>query len=405
LEHTGANALASRIQDDAATLASRGIAARLLRWFDRHKRELPWRSTTDPYRIWLSEIMLQQTRVESVVPYYERFVSRFLSVQALAHAPLDDVLKLWAGLGYYSRARNLHAAANEIVSLRGGHFPRSLAELQKLPGVGRYTAAAIASIAFNERVAVLDGNVKRVLARLLAIRDSIDSPKIISYLWRVAESLVPARRPGDFNQAMMELGATVCTRAGPACNDCPVRRHCRARELRLQSELPVRRRKPDVRRVRYLAAAIVRNGRILFVQRPARGLLGGLWTLPGGSAPDHAFAEIELHRQLRERLGISIRMRRLLGRVTHQFTHRTLTVDVFECTLGRNPATTRLPRCAWLDPADPSAYALASLDRKMLALVQQQLNGVLHRTARMKTNRLVTVRIQHPTTSHTRARR
>src|SRR5215212_5496516 len=216
------------------------FTADLLNWYDAHAADLPFRRTHDPYRIWLSEIMLQQTQVTTVIPYFERFLARFPTVESLAAAPLDDVLKLWEGLGYYSRARNLHRAAQHIVTDHGAHFPTTAIELQALPGIGRYTAGAIASIAYNEPVAVLDGNVMRVLTRLYDIADDIAAPATQKRLWTLAESLVPPDHPGNFNQAMMELGRTICKPRQPLCAACPVSAHCLAFQRGVQSERPVK---------------------------------------------------------------------------------------------------------------------------------------------------------------------
>ena len=220
---------------------------KLLAWYRRERRDLPWRRTRDPYRIWLAEIMLQQTRVAAVIPYYDRFLDRFPTVEALAHAPIEDVLQLWSGLGYYSRARNLHRAAQEIVSRHGGEFPRDAAAALALPGIGRYTAAAILSIAYGEPCGVLDGNVARVLARLDAIRGDLRAPGRWRALEARAQELLAPREAGDWNQAMMELGATICLPKGPRCGVCPARSWCRANELGIADELPMVRRKPKAR--------------------------------------------------------------------------------------------------------------------------------------------------------------
>ncbi|RMF72215.1 MAG: A/G-specific adenine glycosylase, partial [Planctomycetota bacterium] len=249
----------------------------LLAWFRRHQRDLPWRRTRDPYAIWLSEIMLQQTRVESVRPYYERFIARFPTVRSLAAAALDDVLALWSGLGYYARGRNLHRAAQVIVERHDGRLPRCHHGLLTLPGVGRYTAAAIASIAFDAPVAAVDGNVKRVLARLALVREPIDALPVGEGLQRIADELLARRAPGDFNQALMELGATICTPKNPNCRRCPLRNWCRAARRGLQSTIPLRRPKRAPRVVEAASAAIWRAKRLLLVQRRPHGLLGGLW--------------------------------------------------------------------------------------------------------------------------------
>ncbi|MBW3554704.1 MAG: A/G-specific adenine glycosylase [Gemmatimonadetes bacterium] len=253
----------------------------LLAHFDRTRRDMPWRRTSDPYAIWVSEIMLQQTRVDAVIPYYERWMARFPSIEALAGADLDDVLVQWQGLGYYSRARNLHRAAMVVRERLGGRVPREAEELRRLPGVGEYTAGAVASIAFGRRVAAVDGNVRRVLSRLY----DLERPRAAD-LRRLADDLVPAARPGDFNQALMELGATICTPRSPRCDTCPVYRWCRARQLGVQENRPRPKQKKRVPEEHVETAVIVReDGALLLVRRPEEGLLGGMWEPPGEHRP------------------------------------------------------------------------------------------------------------------------
>lgn len=253
--------------ENKTEIDARSFRRALLAWYRANARDMPWRRTTDPYAIWLSEIMLQQTRVDQGTPYYERFIATFPNVHALARASEDRVLKLWEGLGYYSRARNLHRAAKIVSSEYAGTFPQSAEQLQTLPGVGRYTAGAIASIAFGERVPVLDGNVIRVLSRVFNIEACTDEPKVRDQLWEIAATLVPARDPGDFNQAMMELGARVCTPNAPLCAQCPVQKHCCARAKGVESQRPVRRKKRN---------ATPGNG---------RGRNQARWKIPDGQTP------------------------------------------------------------------------------------------------------------------------
>src|SRR6266850_4724238 len=240
----------------------------LLGWFRQFQRDLPWRQTSDPYRIWLSEIMLQQTRVAAAIPYYERFSQRFPDVHALAAAPPEEVLRLWSGLGYYSRARNLQKAAQRIVAKHGGQFPTRMDDALALPGIGNYTAAAILSIAFGEKHAVLDGNVARVLARLGAIRGDLREPQRWQELQKKADRLLEPKSPGDWNQAMMELGATVCTPKAPRCLECPAQDWCRARQLGIEETLPAARKKRATVKVTMTAAVLLDpRGRTLLLRQ------------------------------------------------------------------------------------------------------------------------------------------
>ena len=342
---------------------SRVFARRLLKWYSSHARVLPWRGSADPYRVWVSEIMLQQTQVETVIPYYQRWLSRFPSLQALAAASEADVLGVWEGLGYYSRARNLYRAARIVATELGGQVPRTLEGLRALPGIGRYTAGAIASIAFGVDAAVLDGNVKRVLARVFDFREDVKSPRGEAQLWALAESLVPPGRAGDYNQALMDLGATVCTPRDPACPACPLRALCLANQLGLQHERPVkaaRRAQP----LRQMAAAVVRKaGRVLIEQRPASELLGGLWAFP--AVPCEPGDADCLRQALQAEWGLEVDLAPGVRQLAHDFTHFRLALDVYEGrwlagALKRGPATRRRK---WVWVADLPSYPMGKLDR------------------------------------------
>jgi A/G-specific adenine glycosylase len=258
------------------------IAPPLLRWFAVHGRhDLPWQRNTSAYRVWISEVMLQQTQVQTVISYYERFMARFPTLQALATAPLDEVLHLWAGLGYYSRARNLHQAATQIVAQRGGELPRTLAGLQSLPGIGRSTAAAIVALSTGARHAILDGNVKRVLSRYFAVDSAPEAATTQAQLWQLAENCTPNEQVAAYTQAIMDLGATLCTRSRPRCAECPLRDGCRALLESRQQVLPARRaRRVRPQRSVYMLIARRFDGAVLLERRPARGIWGGLWSLP-----------------------------------------------------------------------------------------------------------------------------
>ena len=306
----------------------RRFAQDLLAWYDRSARRLPWRERPDPYHVLVSEFMLQQTRVETVIPYFLRFMERFPSLAALAGAREEEVLKLWEGLGYYSRARNLQAAAREVEASYGGTLPDTAKDMRKLPGIGEYTAGAVASIAFGRAEPAVDGNVLRVLARLHAISGDIGATRTKREITRLAADLLPPAQAGAFNQALMELGALVCTPRNPDCNGCPVRAHCSAFAGGLQSVLPVRSARKAVREDHY-AALLLRCGEAVCVQqRPGRGLLAGLWQLPLVAA-EHGRTEQAAVAAARAITGGDIRPVELLGHYTHTFSHVRWTIDLF----------------------------------------------------------------------------
>jgi A/G-specific adenine glycosylase len=310
-------------------------AASLLAWYDRHRRRLPWRAEPgnhpDPYAVWLSEIMLQQTTVAAVQRYFSVFMTRWPSVEALAEAPVEEVMKEWAGLGYYARARNLHACAKAIAGDHGGRFPRTAKELLRLPGVGAYTAAAIAAIAFDQRAVVIDGNVERVVARLAAIDTPL--PQAKPSIRAAADVLTPDLRPGDFAQAMMDLGATICTPRRPACALCPLREHCRAFGLGNQEQLPVKPAKRE-RPLRVGDAFVIRVGeKVLVRTRASTGLLGGMTEFPGSD-----WISIGVEDTGAITFPVEARWKRLPGRVEHVFTHFALHLAVYVADLSENAA-------------------------------------------------------------------
>ena len=345
----------------------------LLAWYRAHRRDLPWRRTRDPYAIWISEAMLQQTRVETVIPYWERFLERFPDANALASADTDDVLSAWSGLGYYSRARNLQRAAQQVVEQHGGALPSSPEALRALPGVGRYTAGALASIAFDAPEPVLDGNVTRVLARFLDIREPVSERAVRERLWREATVLVRGEAPGDLNQALMELGATVCTPRAPRCPECPWRGRCAGRAAGSAEQLPRKAPKRPPVAVEAVAGWLERRGRVLAVQRPARGLLAGMWELPGGALEPGEEAESALRRHFEEGLGLRLPGAEALGSVEHLFSHRRLRLHVFRC----KPAAGRVrrrgwPAHRWVSPGAFEGLAQGGPTRKARDLVAEQ---------------------------------
>ena len=339
-----------------------------LDWYKKNKRDLPWRKTRDPYRTWVAEVMLQQTRVDTVIPYYERFLKRFPDVRALARARVDDVLKAWEGLGYYSRARQLHEAAGVVVKKFGGTIPEEMEDLRKLPGVGAYTAGAILSIAFGRRFAAVDGNVIRVIARLFAIEDPIDGSKAKKRIGAIAERLVPASEPGHYNQALMDLGSGICTPRSPACPACPLAAECRARKIGNQESIPAKKKAAAVPH-REAAVAVIRNdrGEILLVKRPGRGFLGGLWSFPGGSFKEGDAPSAGLRRSLREELALKAIPGREMFSVEHGYSHFSVTVHVFPCRIrGAIPDSGGDVQLRWVGIKGISHLAVSRLEKKIL---------------------------------------
>jgi A/G-specific adenine glycosylase len=303
----------------------------LRQWFAKNQRDLPWRESKNPYRIWVAEVMLQQTQVKTVVPYFQRFVEKYPDVCALAGADLQDVLKTWEKLGYYARARNLHRAAKIVCSEMGGRVPDSYSEFRKLPGVGSYIGAAVQSIAHERPLPVVDGNVKRVLARLFMVDVPATSSTAAKTFEALAADLLDTRCPGDFNQAMMELGATVCRVGSPSCGACPVSGHCRAHLSRRQTEFPVKAKRRTVPRYR-IAVGVVRKGnRILITRRKPDGLLGGLWEFPGGKIRSGESPEQACAREIKEELNLTVEITDYITRVHHAYSHFKIAVDVFTC--------------------------------------------------------------------------
>jgi A/G-specific adenine glycosylase len=335
----------------------REFAPRLVAWQRRHgRRDLPWQGTRDPYRVWLAEVMLQQTQVAAVIPYYERFLARFPDVAALAAASQEDVLRVWSGLGYYARGRNLHAAAKAIASL--GSFPRAAEKIQALPGVGRSTAAAIAVFAFGRREAILDGNAKRVFARCFGVEGA-------SRLWDLAERLLPRRGIRAYTQGLMDLGATVCTRARPACEHCPVARGCVARREGRIAELPAPRRRRVVPRRKAVWLVLVSGAQVLLERRAPSGLWGGLWTFPELDG-----AGVKAH--CRRVLGCEVNSARKLAPLEHGFSHFTLRAQPVLCTVqvrsGRAESANRM----WLETADAVHAAVPAPVRAVLKGLEER---------------------------------
>lgn len=359
--------------------ASRGgtetrIRRSLLHWFRKHRRPLPWRATSDPYRVWVSEVMLQQTQVAAAVPYYERFLRAFPTVQDLARAPFERVLQLWSGLGYYRRARHLHAAARTVVARFGGKFPATVDEARQLPGVGEYTAAAVLSIAYGVPLAVLDGNVARVVARLEARAGSLAQPAFRRAIEARIATLLPARHPGDFNQALMELGQTVCLPRAPRCPVCPLRGWCRARNTANPEAFPSPRpRRP--KEESHLATALIfratarrpsgrrasGNGSVLVVRGLAGGLMADLWNFPSAFGASATEARDRLEDGLHDISGNPVQLGPELARLVHHVTYREIQVKVY----GAFPSAWHANGFRWLNLSSFRSAAVSQLARKI----------------------------------------
>ena len=348
------------------------ISKKILTWYSRHQRDLPWRGTPDPYHIWVSEIMLQQTQVDTVIPYYGRFLSRFPTIESLAKASVDEVLKVWENLGYYTRARNLHAAAKEMVARWKGKVPDTLDDLRLLPGIGPYTAAAILSFAYKRRIATLDGNVRRVICRLFCIREPAHLPSTLSRISDIASGLVPERASSSFNQGLMDLGASICSPQKPSCPVCPLKKECLALRAGIQDTLPSSKKRNPLPH-KSITAAILKDvqGRFLLLQRPMKGLLGGLWKFPGGGIEPEESLEQGLKRRVREELGIRIKIGKPVISVKHTYTHFRITLHAFECTgTGIGPCVDLGLKWKWMAPSDLKRVPLSKADKKIIAAMK-----------------------------------
>ncbi len=343
------------------------FVARLLGWFRANSRDLPWRHRRTPYRVWVSEVMLQQTRAPTVAGYYQPFIEQFPTVEALAQASLEDVLKVWEGLGYYARARHLHRAARQLMSATGGHLPPRFEELKALPGVGPYTAGAIASIAFDQRVVAVDANARRVLCRLLGVREDVTRSATRRKLERLAGELLPEEEVGRFNEALIELGATVCTPRAPACDRCPLPDFCSANARGEQEVLPIRQ--PRRRAPHHDAAAAITvrdDGALLVAQRRTDDMLGGLWEFPGGKRQEGESLPACLAREMYEELGVEVEVGDLLVAIPHAYTHFRITLHAFWCRLRNGE-----PRCLgcaafrWVVPEHLDELPMSRVDRKV----------------------------------------
>ena len=347
------------------------ISEHIINWYSHHQRDLPWRKIRNPYFIWVSEVMLQQTQVETVIPYYERFLSRFPTVETLAKASLQDILKVWENMGYYSRAQNLYTTAKIISEQYNGQIPNTVEALENLPGVGHYTASAILCFAFGQQVPTVDGNVRRVLCRLYGIKATVDQPGTRKQLLDIAKKLVPKKRSSHFNQGLMDLGATVCTPHKPSCHFCPLNKNCQALKQGLQDTLPKRVKRPPLPH-KEMTAGIITDAqrRLLIVQRPDKGLLGGLWKFPGGERKPDETLEESLNRTVREELGMRIRVREEITSVKHAYTHFRITLHAFRCVRqGGKPGAMNCDHWKWVDPGKMRNFPFSKADRKIIQAI------------------------------------
>lgn len=355
-------------------------------WYERHRRDLPWRRTRDPYAIWISEVMLQQTQVKTAIPYYQRFMARFPDVERLARADEQTVLKAWEGLGYYSRARHMHRAA-QIIMGSGGRVPSDRPSLRQLPGIGDYIAAAVLSIAFGRAYAVVDGNVKRVLSRLLCMGEPVNQAKGQPLFQTAADQLLDRRRPGLHNQAVMELGALVCSPNRPACGRCPLSFNCCALRRRLVDHFPHRVERRPLVEQQWAAGVIIKNGRLLLTRRPATGLLAGLWEFPSvrpaaGQDPARACRDY-----IAASLGLQVSTQRHIASIRHAYTHFKLRLDAYRCDW--HSGRVRLDRdCGpadfqWVRPGQIERFALHRAVHKVLPALQIE-SSLIPRTTSFK---------------------
>ena len=348
------------------------LRKRLLKWYHAHHRDLPWRRSDDPYHIWVSEVMLQQTQVDTVLKYYSQFLKKFPSIKKLARADLQAVLKAWEGMGYYARARNLHRAAKAVVQDLGGKIPDKWDAFHKLPGVGDYIAGAVLSIAFDQAYPVVDGNVKRVLARLHQIAEPVNQVRSNSVFTKFAGKLLDPKRPGTFNQAMMELGALICRPRNPACSHCPLNRHCMAHQTGQVIRYPKRQKSRATPRYHIAVGVIYKNDRVLITRRKAEGLLGGLWEFPGGKIRNGESAQAACIREIKEEVNLSVHIDRHLAQIKHAYTHFKIVMEVFCCHYKSGRVRLKGPvGFRWIGFDEFKNYPFPRANHKFIPLIKQ----------------------------------
>jgi A/G-specific adenine glycosylase len=356
-------------------MSSRTFAAiqrNLLDWFAVHQRDLPWRRSYLPYEIWISEIMLQQTQVKTVLPYYQRWIERFPDIVAVAEASEEELLKYWEGMGYYSRVRNIHKAARLLVKENGGAFPSEHATVLKLPGIGRYTAGAVMSVAFNQDFPVVDGNVERVFARLFDMDSPVKEKESQKRIWETARALIPSGKARDFNQALMELGALICLPRNPLCIECPVDSSCQSHRKGTVEARPVMGKRKSLQAIEVAVGLLLRQGKIFVQKRPPDGLMPHLWEFPGGKVEEGETPEAALIREFREELELDICGLDKIIRLRHNYTSFKVTLHAYFCTLKdstQEPVIRRAVDARWVPPEALQDFAFPAANRKLIELL------------------------------------
>lgn len=359
-----------------------GFVVKLLRWFNANQRSMPWRETKDPYKIWLSEVMLQQTQVDTVIPYYNRFIEQYPDPESLASAQDDDVLKLWEGLGYYRRCHNFIQAVRDVNTHYGGKVPDEPERFKQLPGVGDYTTAAVMSIAYNHVLPVVDGNVIRVITRFYTISDDVGKAATKKSILDRMTRLIPENTPGDFNQAVMELGAIVCTPKNPRCEECPVSEYCGAFQTQTTALYPVISKKQKIPEYQVILGLIMRAGKFLIQRRPDIGHLAGLWELPGGKIFENETPEQTLNRKCREELDLQIQVHEKLATASHVYSHFKIHVSVFLCDAGdqkERPLKNQMLK--WISSEEIASYAFPSVNHKLFEKIDLKKLYMLQKRA------------------------
>jgi A/G-specific adenine glycosylase len=344
------------------------IHTQLLRWFKKNGRDLPWRKTKDPYAIWVSEIMLQQTQVDTVIPYYQKFLKSFPTVHHLAKANLSKILKVWEGLGYYSRARNLHRASKIIVNHFQGKIPNNLRDLLSLPGIGRSTAGAILSFAYNKEAPILDGNVKRVLSRLFAISGS--KAKTERLLWGISEFLIPKGRSNPFNQALMDLGSMPCTPKDPQCPHCPLQNFCKGKASGDPERYPTKGSKKRIPHINAISAVIKRDGKVLLNRRPPKGLLGGLWEFPNWTIEEkrRLRLRLRLRNHIKKEMGMNVKIKESIGTFHQTYSHFKLTLQTYHCQ-----AINRNEKGRWIPIKNLHLFPMSRIHRRIAEMIDEEI--------------------------------